>query len=150
MNGTKFSCGSERPLALTMPAVTVFSKHDRQAARLDLDQRHVSALVGADHLRLVLALVRELDVDLVGRVDDVRVGEDVAVGADDEARAQRAALGARARTGLLPRNEPAEELQHLLVLDVRDLRHARPARRLRRADVDDRGALLLDQPGEIG
>ena len=26
MNGTKFSCGSERPLALTMPAVTVFSK----------------------------------------------------------------------------------------------------------------------------
>ena len=26
MNGTKFSCGSERPLALTMPAVTEFSK----------------------------------------------------------------------------------------------------------------------------
>ena len=26
MNGTKFSCGSERPLALTMPAVTVLSK----------------------------------------------------------------------------------------------------------------------------
>ena len=26
MKGTKFSCGSERPLALTMPAVTVFSK----------------------------------------------------------------------------------------------------------------------------
>ena len=26
MKGTKFSCGSERPLALTMPAVIVFSK----------------------------------------------------------------------------------------------------------------------------
>ena len=81
MNGTKFSCGSERPLALTMPAVTVFSKpngepiatthsptlslvgspklHHRQAGGVDLDQRDVGAPVGADHLGLELALVGE-------------------------------------------------------------------------------------------
>jgi hypothetical protein len=169
MNGTKFSCGSERPLALTMPAVTVFSKpkdlelrrvaeaHRRQlTGGLDLEERDVRALVGADQLRLEFALVGELDGDLVGGLDHVRVGEHVAVGADDEARAERAALGTRAgaggRTGArLARDEAAEKFQHLLVLDAGHLRQrARPASGLRSAYVDDCVALLLHQAREIG
>ena len=151
MNGTKFSCGSERPLAETMPAVTVFSKpngepiattHSPTRRRvgspnftagsvpvvLDLDQRDVGALVGADHLGLEFALVGELDGDLVGALDDVRVGQDVAVRGDDEARAERAALRARSllRPGLLPRNEAAEEFLDLLVVHARDLRQVSP------------------------
>jgi hypothetical protein len=37
-----------------------------RSACLDLDQRHVGALVGADHLGLELALVGELHGDFVG------------------------------------------------------------------------------------
>ena len=84
-----------RDFALTMPAVTVFSRpngepiaithsptfslrdvadaHERQAGRLDLDQRDVGALVGADGLGLELALVGERDDHLVGALDDVGV-----------------------------------------------------------------------------
>ena len=69
----------ERDFALTMPAVTLFSKpngepiaithspgrsfdgspmlHGRQVLRLDLQHRDVGALVGADDLRGVLAPV---------------------------------------------------------------------------------------------
>jgi len=82
-------------------------------------------------LRLELALVGELDVDLVGRLDDMRIGEDVAVVGDDEAPSRAsgsrsAATGplsrALAGSGLLARNEAAEELLDLLVLDPGHLR----------------------------
>ena len=101
-------------LALTMPAVTVLSRpngepiaitHSPTLSRLTspiappagrvasiLTSGDVGALVGADDLRLELALVGQRDDDLVGAVDDVRVGHDVAVGAEDEARADAALL----------------------------------------------------------
>ena len=80
MNGMRFSCGRSRPLALTMPAVIVFSSpkacrspppiadlellrvadHHRQVPGVDLEQCHVGALVGPDHLGLELALVGEV------------------------------------------------------------------------------------------
>ena len=41
-----------------------------------------------------LGIGRELDVDLVGLVDDVIVGDDVALGIDDEAGAERLAHAA--------------------------------------------------------
>ena len=114
MNGTKFSCGSERPFGaddaggdgiveaerradrqhpFADPELVRIAELDRrQAGGLDLEQRHVGAPVGADHPRLEFALVGEPHRDLVGRLDHVRIGEDVAVGADDEPRAERAAL----------------------------------------------------------
>ena len=153
-----------------MPAVTVFSKpngepiatthspdpadvrvaeaHDRQPVRLDLEQRDVGAAVGADHLRLELALVGQLHRDLVRRLDDVRVGQDVAVGADDEARAERLRLEL-ARPGI-GHEAPEEFVERIVFREIRDLRQQRIAHRLRGADVDDGRALLLDQIGEIG
>ena len=69
--------------------VGVADRDLRQVLRLDLEQRHVGALVGADDLGLELALVGELDVDFVGAVDDMRVGDEEAVGRNDEAGADR-------------------------------------------------------------
>src|SRR5690348_17863612 len=61
----------------------------RQAARLDLEQRYIAALVRADHRRAELTLrVGEPDSDVVGVCHEVRVGEDVAVLTDDEAGAE--------------------------------------------------------------
>src|SRR6202008_5048552 len=105
-------------------------------------------------LGLELALVGELDRDLVGALDHVRVWPNVAVEADDESRAERAALRARRRPGLsgprLARDEAAEELEHLLVLHARHLRQrAGAAHLLRGADVHHRVALVLDHAREI-
>ena len=138
MKGTKVSSGSERPLALTMPAVIVFSKpngepiaatHSPTLSFAELPSftvgRPVASIlssatsvrsVGADHLGLELALASvRLDGDFVGARDHVRVGEDVAVLADDEARAEAHALArsalATAGTALgRVRHEAAKEL----------------------------------------
>ena len=57
------------PLAHLEPR-RVAELHDGQGAGgLDLDQRHVGALVGADHACLEIALVGQLDGDLVRVVD---------------------------------------------------------------------------------
>ena len=101
-----------RPLALTMPIVTVLprpnglpmattysptrsaslepERGDRQVLgrALELEHRHVETRVLADDLRLELAVVRELDLHGVGAVDHVGVGDDVALRVDDEARAE--------------------------------------------------------------
>jgi len=45
-------------------------------------------------LGIVLRVGGELDVDLIGLVDDVVVGDDVAAGVDDEAGAQGFAFAA--------------------------------------------------------
>ena len=59
-----------------------------QIGRVDLQQRQVVHLVGADDLRLIAALVAEHDFDAaVGALDDVEVGEDVAGFVEDESRA---------------------------------------------------------------
>ena len=53
------------------------------------------------------------------------------------------------RAGLLPRDEAAEELEHLLVFHARDLRQRGAAHHLGGADVDHRAALLLHQAREV-
>ncbi len=63
---------------------------------VDLDDGEVGGLVGADHARrtsevLSVGIGGELDVDLVGLLDHVIVGDDVALGVDDEAGAERLA-----------------------------------------------------------
>ena len=68
---------------------------------IDLDHGQVGGLIDADHPRrapeiLVVGIGRELDVDLVGLIDHVIVGDDVALGIDDEAGAQRLANTAAA------------------------------------------------------
>ena len=77
------------------------------------------ALSTADHARRPAQILRvriggELDVDLVGLLDDVIVGDDVALGIDDEARAERflhaAALVAAIRRGNLAAEEAVEEV----------------------------------------
>ena len=92
-----------RPCAETMPAVTVPPRpnglptattqsptrgclsanltNGKVCDCLDLQQREVGALVGADQLGLELVVLVEADLDLAGAVDDVVVGDDVAVGA---------------------------------------------------------------------
>ena len=109
MKGTTLSSGSERPLALTTPAVTVFSKPNGEPIASThsptfrslvlpsvttgrffasiLQHRDVGLRVGAEHLGAELAPVGQLDGDFLGVAHHVRVGQDDAVGADDEARA---------------------------------------------------------------
>ena len=59
---------------------------------VDLEQREVGLLVGADDLGVELAVVGEADLHGLGVVDHVVVGDDVAVALDHEARAERHAL----------------------------------------------------------
>src|SRR5690606_32361507 len=71
---------------------------------LHLNHRHVRVAIAADDLALVGLAVGELELDLVGALDDVVIGEDVALlEIDEEARAQAtlAALGS-ALLGHLP------------------------------------------------
>ena len=77
-----------------------------QVAGVDLDQREVALLVGADDLGVELALVGEADLHRLGVVDDVVVGDDEAVVVDDEARAERDALGAVLLRALRPPGLP--------------------------------------------
>ena len=114
-----------------------------------LMQRDVGALVDADHLRLELALVGELDVDLVGAVDDVRVGDDVAVARDDEAGADRLLLEIALRRPA-PRDLPAEAAEEFVErIVLRQLGEALPLDLLRDVDADDGGALLFVELREI-
>jgi hypothetical protein len=110
-----------------MPAVTLFSKpngepmatthsptrvrcrvaeaNDRQIVGVDAQHGDVGQLVEADDLGLEFALVGQLDGDLVGIVDDVRVGQDQPVGADDEARTHAARRRRRAASGMPKRRK---------------------------------------------
>ena len=65
------------------------AEHDhRQAPGLDPDHGEVGFGIGADDIGRRLAAIGQADLDLVGALDHVVVGQDVAVGADDHARAQ--------------------------------------------------------------
>src|SRR5262249_41390514 len=77
--------------------------HRQRLWRLDLEQRNVGLLVAADDLRVEVAPVGELDPDLVGALDHVKVGQDVAVLVDDEAGADALAGG----VALEPATQPA-------------------------------------------
>ena len=105
-----------RPSAETMPEVTVWptpkglpmasttspTRSVSAAAKViagslrsrgDLEHGQIRFGIGADGLGLELAPVVERDLDLVGALDDMVVGEDVALGRDHDAAAQaRAAL----------------------------------------------------------
>ncbi len=91
----------------------------------------------------------ELDVDLVGFVDDVIVGDDVAARVDDEAGAEGAALGAVtvvvAVTAALAAEEAIEEVLHvaLVGLVVSATRGRWPRRRGWRADCLGRDSVLM-------
>src|SRR5262249_9496249 len=77
------------------------------AVRLDLDEREVGLRIDAEHLALELMLARrELHENLVGMLDDVRVGDDRALGADQKARAETSLFEALR----LLRHEAPEEL----------------------------------------
>jgi hypothetical protein len=122
-----------------------------QAARFDLQQGDVGTVVAADHLGGELALIVELDGDLVGVVDDVRVGEDVAVRADDETGALATARRQVAHLAL-GRHEAPEELEHFVLRHVGHVGHARVrhgALFLGGGDVHHGGGLLFHQIGEI-
>ncbi len=99
-----------RPLALTMPVVTVWPMpkglpmasttsptstlslsaigDGGQVLGVDLDDGDVALRVAADDFGGELAAVLQGDLHLVGAVHDVVVGEDVAVLGDDDAGAE--------------------------------------------------------------
>src|SRR6185436_15279781 len=74
----------------------VANRDRRKIGRLDLQERQVARLVGANQLRLEAATVGEFDADVVGGVDHVVVRENVAVAGNDHAGSQ-SALTERAR-----------------------------------------------------
>ena len=85
---------------------------------VDLEQREVGLLVGADDLGVELAVVGEAHLHRLGVVDHVVVGDDVAVALHHEARAERHAVPVALRPALARRHrdralghaEAAEEL----------------------------------------
>ncbi len=148
--------------------------------RVDLDDGDVGLGIDADDLggtAFVVGVVGiggELDVDLVGFVDDVVVGDDVAAGVDDEAGAEGLALAAGvvvtlvAALAALAAEEAVEEVLHVagglvvaavggvgLELQRALLRAAAAGARVGGllgqglgVDVDDGGADVLGDPGE--
>src|SRR5206468_12704039 len=85
--------------------------------RVDLDERQIARLVGADYFRVERAAVAQFDADLVRAVDDVVVGQNVAVGRRNDARSEAALLERRrtARSAALP-ELVAEELTEEVVV----------------------------------
>ena len=91
----------------------------QRRAGVDLDDREIGGLIDADDVRRTAQVLRvgiggELDVDLVGLVDHVIVGDDVALGIDDEAGAERllhlAVVAAILPSGSLAAEEAVEEV----------------------------------------
>ena len=163
-----------RPVALTMPAVTLFSNverradrehpfaraqlrriaelHDGQLLAFDLEHGDVGAPVDADDLGRIFATIGHAHRDFIRIGDDVRVGEDVAVGADDEARAftlprrcfEAAALGA------IRHAETLEEFLERILRIVSRRLTAAAMRLLDDRHVHHRGTHLFHERREIG
>jgi hypothetical protein len=91
---------------------------------VDFDDGDVGLGVYADDVRrtavlvLVVGIGGELDVDLVGLIDDVVVGDDVATRIDDEARAEGLALAAALGAVISARPSLAAEVAVEKVLQV--------------------------------
>src|SRR5690606_9456716 len=64
-------------------AIAVADGDKWELARVHLDDGNVGLGVGADHFGLQFATVGQGNVDTVGSLDDVIIGEDVAVAGDD-------------------------------------------------------------------
>ena len=70
---------------LTGPqALRVTEANGGQAGRGNFDQRHIAALVDANHLGDEFPAIGELDCHLGGIGHHVRIGQHVTIGADDE------------------------------------------------------------------
>ena len=74
----------------TASSVRVAQHDHRQLVHFDLEDGQVGLGVGADGAGACAAAVREGDVDFVGALDHVVVGQNVTVLADDDAAAQPA------------------------------------------------------------
>ena len=72
-------------------------RRERLRGQVDLQQGEVGGGVDADEGRLHGLAIREADLDLLGALDDVVVGDDVAVLVDHEAGAERTRGGRRSR-----------------------------------------------------
>src|SRR4029450_7544451 len=79
-----------------IPHLHLFGLAEREGADavgvVDLEQRDVGGGIGADDLRALGVTVAQLDLDVLGALDDMRVGEYVPVVVDQEARARGGAL----------------------------------------------------------
>ena len=116
----------------------------------------------------IVGLTCELDVDAVGLVNDVIVGDDVAARVDDEAGAKGLTLATAwpvvifvaatttTATGILAAEEAIEEVLHITLIGsalavlaaVWVTRCLRLLRDLFGVDVYDRGTILLHDLGE--
>src|SRR5207302_344618 len=80
---------SERALADLQRARIAQRQHgELPAARLNLDQGDIVALVGADEFRRVAGLIAQRGLDALRLLHDVEIGEDVAARIDHKARAR--------------------------------------------------------------
>src|SRR3981189_425504 len=162
MKGTKFSCGRLRPLALTMPAVTVLSKpkgepiattHSPTLSRFGSPIRTAgspvaSILISARSVRLSAPITRALNSRLSFRRTVISSAESatcaVRAAADDEARAERAALEVARPLSAGPRRArdeaPEEIVERIVFLEIRTLRRRTALANLRGTDVDEGGA----------
>src|SRR6267143_400253 len=121
MKGTKFSCGRLRPLALTMPAVTVLSKpngepiattHSPTLSRFGSPIRTAgnpvaSILISARSVRLSAPIARALPAGTRRTRDEA----------------------------------PEEIVERIVFLEIRNLRRSTALANLSGTDVDDGGAL---------
>src|SRR5207249_4603998 len=88
--------------------------------RVDFHHREIRRRIGADDFRRERASIRQLDLDGVGAVDDMVVGQDVAVPRDDDARTEPAfetalwSLSPHWR-GLLAEEAAEQLIGHLLI-----------------------------------
>ncbi len=122
----------------------------RQVFRFDLQQRDIGTLVDADHLGLEFPLVGQLDVHLVGTVDDMRIGDEIAIARDDETGTDGLLLQLALGRAAWPRNlaEAPEELVERVVLG--ELESAGTSDLLRHVDRDHRRTLFVVELGEVG
>ena len=126
-----------RPLALTMPMVTVWPRPSglpkasttsptrmasespngstAQALGLDLENGQVAGRVAPHHLRVEGPSVGKIDLDLLRVLDHVVVREDVAVGADHDSRPE-AALTMRLEVFRPSAEAPEERREAILAL----------------------------------
>ena len=141
---------------VTDPHRIAVAKRDEGQRRVafHLQQRDIRLEIGADQLGLKPLAGKELDLDLIGALDDMVVGDDVTIGRDHKARAQRfgalrfLTLRSRGTVGPVAVHEVLKEL-----LERRAGRHHRPAFGRggddgRGGDVHHRGADAFRQIGE--
>ncbi len=155
-------------MALTIPAVTVFSKPNGEpiatthsptrsllgSPKATFGSALASILSTATSVRrsvpMTLALNSRLSVkphgDLVGRLHDVGIGEDVAVLADDEARAERARLV----VPRLRRAEAPEEIEERILFGCRRQAFCLAADGRGGADIHHGRPLPVGEVGEVG